>query len=722
MARNPKHDVLFEPIQIGPKTMKNRFYQIPHCNGFGSERPLSQAYFRAMKAEGGYAACCTEYCSISPESDDTHRVSARIWDDGDIRNLGIMCEMLHEHGALAACELWYGGPHAPCMESRCVPRGPSQIPSDFEYLTYAKEMDKDDIRDVQQMYVDAAKRARTAGFDIVYVYGSHAYLPQQFLTPYYNHRTDEYGGSLENRARFWRETIEQVKEAVGDDCAIAVRISTDMFMGEAGTQLERDALPFVELVDHLVDVWDVNVSGISEWGEDATPSRFYPQGRQLPWQAAVKSVSKKPVLGVGRWTNPDAMVDAINAGKLDIIATCRPSISDPFLPQKIDEGRLDDIRECIGCNICISRWEIGGPPLICTQNATAGEEYRRGWHPERFEPAANAENDVLVVGAGPAGMECAMILGKRGMRRVHLVEADDDMGGIMRWIPQLPGLGEWARVVNYRKIQIDKLKNVEFVPNTRLDAQAVKEYGAEIVIVATGGYWATDGLNGATHDTIPGADASLPHVLTPEQIMVEGKAIAGERVVVVDNDGYFMGVSLAEKLALEGKQVTLLTPMGNIAPYMHFTLEAPNMHRKLHTLGVEIVTYHMPTKIEAGGVTAAHVYDEKGHEQSWEADATVLVTQRRSNEALFRELKDVVGRDALAADGVNALYRIGDCEAPRLIADAVFSGHRLAREIDSPNPEVALPFKRERRVPDEQALEDDLRELRERREREAVPA
>jgi dimethylamine/trimethylamine dehydrogenase len=722
MARNPKHDVLFEPIQIGPKTMKNRFYQIPHCNGFGSERPLSQAYFRAMKAEGGYAACCTEYCSISPESDDTHRVSARIWDDGDIRNLGIMCDMLHEHGALAACELWYGGPHAPCMESRCVPRGPSQIPSDFEYLTYAKEMDKDDIRDVQQMYVDAAKRARTAGFDIVYVYGSHSYLPQQFLTPYYNHRTDEYGGSLENRARFWRETIEQVKEAVGDDCAIAVRISTDMFMGEAGTQLERDALPFVELVDHLVDVWDVNVSGISEWGEDATPSRFYAQGRQLPWQAAVKSVSKKPVLGVGRWTNPDAMVDAINSGKLDIIATCRPSISDPFLPKKIDEGRLDDIRECIGCNICISRWEIGGPPLICTQNATAGEEYRRGWHPERFEPAANAENDVLVIGAGPAGMECAMVLGRRGMRRVHLVEAQDDMGGIMRWIPQLPGLGEWARVVNYRKIQIDKLKNVEFIPDTALDANGVKEYGAEIVIVATGGYWATDGLNGATHATIPGADASLPHILTPEQIMVEGKEAPGERVIVFDNDGYFMGVSLAEKLALEGKKVTIMTPMGHIAPYMHFTLEAPNMHRKLHKLGVEVVTYHMPSKIEPGGVTAEHVYDTDGHSRSFEADAVVLVSQRRSNEALFRELKDSVGLDALKAEGIDALYRIGDCEAPRLVADAVFSGHRLAREIDTDNPAVALPFKRERRVPDADSLEHDLDELRARREREAVPA
>ncbi|HEV2032874.1 MAG TPA: FAD-dependent oxidoreductase [Candidatus Dormibacteraeota bacterium] len=698
MARDPKYDILFEPIKLGPKTMKNRFYQIPHCNGFGSEKPLSQAFFRSMKAEGGYGACCTEYCSISPESDDTHRVSARLWDDDDVTNLSVMCEMLHGYGALAAAELWYGGPHAPCMESRCVPRAPSQIPSDFEHLTYPKQMDKDDIRAVQKMYVDAAKRARTAGFDIVYVYGSHSYLPQQFLTPYYNKRTDEYGGSFVNRARFWRETIEQVKEAVGHDTAIAVRMSCDMFMGEPGTQLERDCLPFVELVDDIVDVWDINVSGISEWGEDATPSRFYPSGRMLPWQQAVKKVSKKPVLGVGRFTNPDLMIQAINGKQLDIIATCRPSIADPWLPKKIDEGRLDDIRECIGCNVCISRWEIGGPPVICTQNATAGEEYRRGWHPEIFTKAKNADNDVLVIGAGPAGMECAMILGKRGMRRVHLVEAQDDMGGIMRWISQLPGLGEWGRIVNYRKIQINKLKNVEFVPNTRLDANAITTYGAEIVIVATGGYWATDGLNGATHDIIPGADASLAWQLTPEQIMAEGKKVPGKKVLIVDNDGYFMGVSLAEKLAMEGKKVTIMSHQAHIAKYMDFTLESPNQNRKLHKLGVEIVVEHYPTKIEEGKVHAVHVFDEEAHDRVWETDAVVLVTQRRSNEALYRELKDKVGFAAMKKEGVNAVYRIGDCVAPRLIADAIFDAHRLAREIDSANPEEPLPYKRERRV------------------------
>jgi dimethylamine/trimethylamine dehydrogenase len=403
------------------------------------------------------------------------------------------------------------------------------------------------------------------------------------------------------------------------------------------------------------------------------------------------------VLGVGRFVDPNMMVEAIESGSLDIIATCRPSISDPFLPKKIDEGRLDDIRECIGCNICISRWEIGGPPLICTQNATAGEEYRRGWHPEKFSRAENADNDVLVIGSGPAGMECAMVLGKRGMRRVHLVEAQDDMGGIMRWVPQLPGLGEWARVVNYRRIQIDKLKNVEFIPNTELDANGVKDYGAEIVVVATGAHWATDGLNGCTHDTIEGADASQPWCLTPEQIMRDGKEVPGEKVLIVDDDGYYMGPSLAEKLAIDGKQVTLMTHLGHIGPYMHFTLEAPNMHRKLHKLKVEMVTYQIPTQMEQGKVTSAHVFDEE-HLTDWGVDAVVLVTQRRSNEALFRELKDRIGLDALGAEGITGLYRIGDCEAPRLTADCVFSGHRLAREIDSDDPATPKPFIRERRV------------------------
>ena len=164
----------------------------------------------------------------------------------------------------------------------------------------------------------------------------------------------------------------------------------------------------------------------------------------------------KPIVGVGRLTNPDRMAEIIRSGAWDLIGAARPSIADPFLPKKIEEGRYDEIRECIGCNICAAGAEYGNQ-IRCTQNATAGEEYRRGWHPEQFERAANADRDVLVVGAGPAGMECAIVLGKRGMRRVHLVEAEPEIGGIMRWVPRLPGLGEWGRVLNWRAVQLQKL-------------------------------------------------------------------------------------------------------------------------------------------------------------------------------------------------------------------------------------------------------------------------
>jgi dimethylamine/trimethylamine dehydrogenase len=711
VARDPKYDVLFEPVKIGPKTLRNRFYQVPHCIGAGSEKPGMQAYHRGIKAEGGWAACCTEYCSISPESDDTMRVSARIWDDGDIQNLAAMCDRLHQYGALAGIELWYGGPHAPCHESRDTPRGPSQIASEFESNIYPRYADKEDIQLLQQYYVDAAIRAREAGFDIIYVYGAHSYLPLQFLSPWSNKRTDEYGGSFENRARFWRESLEKVREAVGDTCAIASRFAVDTLYGSAGVELEKDGIRFVEYVDHLVDLWDLTVGDIAEWGQNAGPSRFFEENHEKPYTGRIKpgNHTNKPVVGVGRIVSPDTMVAVINSGQFDIIGAARPSISDPFLPQKIEEGRLDDIRECIGCNQCISRWEIGGPPMVCTQNATAGEEYRRGWHPERFHKATNADKSVLVVGAGPAGMECAMILGKRQMSAVHLVEAEPEIGGHVNWVSSMGfsdgnanifrgtarGLGDWKRIVNYRQIQLDKLKNVEVHTSSRLDAQQVREYGAEIVVVATGCHWATDGLNSATHDTIAGADTlSEAWQLTPEDVALGRKDI-GHRVLILDNEAYFMGVTLAQKLAGEGHEVWLLTQRGDIAKYMDFTLEAPMMHRELHRLRVHIHTETMIEELDAGKVDAYNIWDPS-HKDHFEVDSVVLCTARLSNDELYRELK--ADQAALDANDVEALYLIGDAGAPRMIVDSIFDGHRLAREIDSPNPALPLPFIRERRL------------------------
>ncbi len=263
-----------------------------------------------------------------------------------------------------------------------------------------------------------------------------------FLQRRRNDRIDEYGGSLENRARLLREIIEEAKEAVGDTCAIAVRFAIDELLGEAGISADGEGRDVVEMLAELPDLWDVNVS---PWSNDSTTSRFKTEGSQEPFIAFVKRVTTKPVVGVGRFTSPDSMVAQIRRGILDFIGAARPSIADPFLPRKIEEGRLEDIRECIGCNICVSG-DNTITPIRCTQNPTMGEEWRKGWHPEIISAKAS-DDAVLIVGAGPAGLECARALGQRGYR-VHLAEASEELGGrVAQGIPAAgPGrMGAGAR-------------------------------------------------------------------------------------------------------------------------------------------------------------------------------------------------------------------------------------------------------------------------------------
>jgi dimethylamine/trimethylamine dehydrogenase len=258
----------------------------------------------------------------------------------------------------------------------------------------------------------------------------------------------------------------------------------------------------------------------------------------------------------------------------------------------------------------------------------------------------------------------------------------------------LPGRGEWARVLNWRRIQLGKLRNVELLTGLRLSAGDVRAYGAEIVVVATGARWATDGLNRLTHGPIPGADAAWPHVLTPEQVVLEGKRPPGRRVVVFDGEGYFMAPGIAELLVTEGYEVELVTCLHGISPFSYETLEQDLLKRRLHASGIRMRTGVLPVSIEAGRITAVDDFEDTLELQ---ADGIVLVTQRLSDEALYLELRGDAA--ALEAEGIEAVYRVGDCVAPQLIADAIFDGHRLAREIDTETPARPLPFRRERPLP-----------------------
>ena len=302
-----------------------------------------------------------------------------LWDREDERALAATAEAIKTHGSLAAIELWHGGAHACNRLTRQPTLAPSARAHYFVQPGAARAMDKADIAAFRSWQRDAALRAKRAGFDIVYVYAGHDYLPFQFLSPLSNRRGDEYGGCLANRVRLLREMIEDTKDAVGERCGVAVRLAVDELQGPHGITSEGEGREVISLLAELPDLWDVNVAGYL--GNDSCSARFSEEGFQEEKVAFVKALTKKPVVSVGRFTSPDTMVSQIRRGVQDFIGAARPSIADPFLPRKIAEGREEEIRECIGCNICRAA-NNEGVPLRCTQNPTMGEEWRRGWHPE----------------------------------------------------------------------------------------------------------------------------------------------------------------------------------------------------------------------------------------------------------------------------------------------------------------------------------------------------
>ena len=672
--RDSRHDLLFEPVDIGPVKARNRFYQVPHCTGMGWLRPKMLAALRGMKAEGGWGVVCTEWCSIHPASDDLPHPNAALWHDDHIKDQALMTQAVHDHGALAGVELWFGGARSANHYTREISCDVASIPNTAGHPYQPRSMDKSDIREFRRWHRKAAIRAKQADFDIVYVYATHGYLLSHFLSAQTNLRTDEYGGSMENRTRLLRELIEETKEAVGDRCAVAVRYSVGGDDGESLelTQERRDRL---EMLAELPDLWDIN---INNYYQEMGVSRFFREGSLEEHMSFVKSVTTKPVVTVGRFTSPDTMASQVKRGITDFIGAARPSIADPFLPNKIKEGRLEDIRECIGCNICYTGDGLG-TPIRCTQNPTMGEEYRRNWHPEVI---ANKDSDsqVLVVGAGPAGLEAARALGQRGYR-VMLAEAMRELGGRVTREATLPGLVEWVRVRDYRVQQIEKMTNVEVFRESELSADDVFSTGVDHVVIATGATWRADGFGRSHPYPFDLLDAGV-NILTPDDIMA-GRIPQGP-TLVYDDDSFYMGGLVAEKIRLAGQPVTLVTPEDVVSAWCDYTSERFYVQKRLLDLGVVLQTGHQLLSYDAQNVRIVSAYTDQ--EQSIRADALVMVTARQPNDALYQTLNESLQQE-LSPDAPT-LHRIGDCEAPAIIAAAVYAGHRYARELDA-TPDTA---------------------------------
>jgi len=377
------------------------------------------------------------------------------------------------------------------------------------------------------------------------------------------------------------------------------------------------------------------------------------------------------------------MASVIKRGGLDLIGAARPSIADPFLPKKIEQGRIETIRECIGCNVCTTG-DNTNVPMRCTQNPTVGEEWRRKWHPEIIPPLETPK-PYLIVGGGPAGLEAARALAQRGAE-VILAEAAEEIGGRVTLESNLPGLAEWSRVRDWRVWQLQQTPNAELYTQSTLSATNVLDYGIANVALATGATWRRDGVGRAHRLPLPFLDNT--NVLTPDDLMKNGAAAINSNgpVVIFDDDRFYIASVLAELSVQAGHNVVFVTPAPIVAPWSEYTLEQERIQRRLLDLGVVIKPLSKLGGLTDGKVTLQCVYSSAIEEM--ECGTLVTVTARLPQDTLWRDLSN--NRSQWADAGIHSIVRLGDCLSPGLIAAAVHSGHDFAQSAGSDGASVRL--------------------------------
>ena len=655
-----RYDILFEPVAIGPVTAPNRFYAAPHATGHGWNQPHGANALRAMKAEGGWGTVAVQMTEIAPDTDMASHPMERIWDDSDIPRHVAQVEAIKKYGSLSAIEIAHGGMRARNFTTGKSVIGPSSLPIlRPEVPAQARAMDAADIKSFRESHKAAARRAKAAGYDIIYVYAAHDIsILNNFLSLRTNQRTDEYGGSFENRLRLIREVLEDTLEVAAGEQAVAIRFSVAEPGKPGGLRHDGEGRDVVEALAELPDLWDVNISG---WSNDSATARFAEEGFQQPYTEFVKSVTSKPVVGVGRFTSPDKMVSLIKKGHLDLIGAARPSIADPFLPTKIREGRLEEIRECIGCNICVSM-DAYGVPVRCTQNPTISEEWRHGWHPEA--PAISKKfQSHLIVGAGPAGLECAVTLARAG-HEVTIADSARVAGGRVTREASLPGLASVIRVRDYRVYQLSQSANANLYLDSAMSFEDIEAFESDNIILATGASWRADGVGSSQFEQ---RKLTHPNVLTPDDIM-DGALdkLSASNITVYDDDHFYMASCIAEAAAVAGHKVTYLTPLPSIATWTDFTLDQQRIIERLASLDVSMLPN---VSLGSDGVFTQSL---SGEALNVESSVQVFVGARKPNDEMFEALNEArAGR----------VYRAGDCLAPGIIQAAVLSGHSIAQQI-----------------------------------------
>ena len=645
---------IFEPIRIRNLDIPNRVVRTAHGTHLARDcfDDASIAYHVA-RAKGGCGLTIIEAASVHSSSENT--LFNR--DDRVIPGFEALMKAVRPYGMRVFEQLFHGG-HQTFGEGRRPPWAPSTVPSPA-LNAVPIPMGEPEIAEIISCFAEAARRCRDGGLDGVEIHAAHGYLIHQFLSPMTNLRTDRWGGGLENRARFLREILIAVRRAVGPDYVVGLRVSASQAPGSLTEDEIRQVVDgFIK--DKLIDFLDASLGDY--YRMDSMVSGMHsPTGYELPSSGKIVEGVTLPRIISGRFRTLEDAEQILRDGVADMVSLVRAQIADPDLVRKTREGRIEQVRPCIGCNQGCIGGLIRDQRLGCAVNPAVGFEQTLA--EDLIKPTTNPKK-ILVVGGGPSGMESARVAALMG-HKVVLAEASSKLGGAVnaaKKSPRLYGIGD---ITDWQEREIFRL-GVELRLGTYLDADGVMAEGADAVVVATGSMPRMDGVQFGL-PSAPAKGFDLPHVLSSHDVMLGPPRDLGRSALVLDDTGHFEAIAVAEFLVAKGIAVTFVTRHWSITPYVDTTMRTVPALERLYAGGFTLLTRHHLVEIRSGSASVRPSQSERTTEV--QADTVVLITPNEPMRGLYDELRD----------RHRHIWLVGDALSPRDLQAAIAEGHRMTR-------------------------------------------
>ena len=645
---------LFSPFKIGKVEIANRMVFQPHVPYFAHQNgypPETTKRYYLERAKGGTGLIIIESLMVHPSGIYAPGCIC-MWQEGIVEAFKDLPERVHRYGTKIFGQLSHPGANTVAKPHQMA-SAPSQIP-DIGGRIIPKELDVDTIEEIIQGFGLGAQRLQEAGFDGVELKFAHDGLLRAFASPTLNHRTDKYGGSYENRLRFFSEVVQEIRRRVGPDFPIGVRLCLDQFADGGITQ--DYSLQLAKSCEELTIDY---INGDSGGGTDGSMQIFpmcMPLGTGVYMASAVKKAVKIPVVAFGRVNDPVLMEMILEEGHADFVGSARQFICDPETANKAKEGRLDDIRHCIACNDgCIFQC-MQAKPIHCVQYPATGREETLGMG--TLIPASEPKN-IMVIGGGIAGMKFAEIAAKRN-HNVSLYEKDDILGGQINLAEKMPYRAEISEVSRYIRLQLQQ-RDVPCYTGTLVDSAMVQQINPDIVVVATG--------SNAYIPEIKGAEKTKIDILDVRQALLHPERI-GNHVVVLDRHGHMQGAGICEFALTMGAKVHYITPCEKMGVDMDpLTMEL--LHGRVFDYeDFDYLAYHEVEELRGRDVVARQIYSLR-QKIIENVDTLIVAHHSLSENTLYKELKQLREN----------VYSIGDCNAPRLIEQVIYESELLARSL-----------------------------------------